>query len=74
MVILNGVVGDYFYINGIAQKRYQLIESDGNYYFINDGDKVAKNIVLYLGANFVEGTDIQPGLYHFDADGRMIVE
>ncbi len=79
MVILNGVVNDYLYINGIAQKRYQLAYFDGNYYFINDGDKVAKNCTLYLGENFVagktypDGTAIVAGLYQFDAEGKMVI-
>ncbi|MBQ2727161.1 MAG: phosphodiester glycosidase family protein [Clostridia bacterium] len=76
----NGVVGDYLYIDDVKQVRYQLVEFEGDYYFINDGDKVAKNTKLYLSERFVEGktfadgTAIQPGLYEFDADGKMIIE
>ena len=76
----NGVVGDYLYIDDVKQVRYQLVEFEGDYYFINDGDKVAKNTKLYLSERFVEGktfadgTAIQPGLYEFDADGKMITE
>ena len=79
MIILNGPVGDYFYINGIRQDRYQLVEYNGDYYFINDGNKLAKSIKLYLSEQFVEGhtyadgTPVQPGYYDFDSDGKMIV-
>ena len=79
MIILNGPVGDYFYINGIRQDRYQLVEYNGDYYFINDGNKLAKSIKLYLSEQFVEGhtyadgTPIQPGYYDFDSDGKMII-
>ena len=74
MIINNGVVGDYFYINGVRQNAYQLIEFEGNYYFINDSHKVAKNKRLYMSAKFVEGTDLKVGYYEFDADGKMILK
>ena len=74
MIINNGVVGDYFYINGVRQNAYQLIEFEGNYYFINDSHKVAKNKRLYMSARFVEGTDLKVGYYEFDADGKMILK
>ena len=72
--IKNGVVGDYLYINDVKQTRYKLVEYDGNFYFINDGDKVAKNTRLYLGANFVTGTPISAGYYRFDDNGKLIIE
>ena len=80
MVIYNGPVGDYFYINGIRQNAYQLVEYQGNYYFINDGNKIAKNVKLYLsdrfvsGKTFADGTPIPVGYYNFDADGKMVLD
>ncbi len=80
MVVKNGVYGDYLYKNGLVVKRYQLAEHDGNFYFVNDGDKIAKSIKLYLGASFVEGktfadgTPIPAGIYEFDAEGKMVVK
>ncbi len=80
MIILNGVVGDYLYKNNERLNAYQLVEVDGDYYFINDGHKIAKNTVLYLGERFVngftfaDGTPVTPGYYTFDADGKMIIE
>ena len=74
----NGVVNGKLYINNILQTRYQLAAYDGEYYFINDGDNVAKSTKLYLAAQYVNGKqdkygfDIQPGYYSFDADGKMI--
>ena len=79
LVILDGPVGDYFYVDGARLNAYQLVEYEGNYYFINDGHKLAKNITLYLSDRFVEGktfadgTAIPASLYSFDADGKMII-
>ncbi|MBO5402309.1 MAG: phosphodiester glycosidase family protein [Clostridia bacterium] len=73
----HGVVDGILYINDVKQTRYKLVEFEGNYYFINDGDKVATSVKLYLGANFVsgmtfaDGRAIQPGTYYFDAEGKM---
>ena len=69
----NGVIGDYLYINGVKQTRYQLVEFEGDFYFVNDGDMVAKNITLYLGEQFVAGSGLEAGLYDFDADGKLII-
>ena len=76
----NGVVGDYLYINDIKQTRYKLVEFEGDFYFINDGDKIAKNTRLYLSATYVngkvlpDGRALLPGYYNFDAEGKMIIE
>ena len=75
----NGVVDGKLYIDNILQTRYKLVQFDGSYYFINDGDLVAKNVRMYLGQQFVAGHtlpngDPMPvGYYQFDADGKMII-
>ena len=74
MVILNGPVGDYFYKNNVRLNAYQLVEYEGDYYFINDSHKLAKNKRIYLSQIFVEGTDLKVGYYEFDDDGKMIIE
>ena len=53
MVIKNGVINGYMYINGQKVERYALVKYDGNYYFVNDGRKVAVNKTLYLSDAFV---------------------
>jgi hypothetical protein len=68
----NGVIDGYLYINDVRQTRYKLVEFEGDYYFINDGDKIAKNTKLYLSATYVNGTDLPVGYYSFDAEGKMI--
>ena len=71
----NGPQDDgYFYINGARQNAYQLVNYEGDYYFINDGHKIAKNARLYLGSTFLKGTDFAPGYYVFGADGKMVTD
>ena len=74
MVILNGPVGDYFYKDNVRLKAYQLVEYEGDIYFVYNSHKLAKNTRLYLSERFVEGTDLKVGYYEFDADGKMIIE
>ena len=71
--VMNGVVGDYFYINGEKQLAYQLVKYEGNYYYISDGHKIARNVKLYLN-KALEGTGLATGYYEFDADGKMIID
>ena len=74
MIMLNGPVGDYFYKNNVKLRAYQLVEFEGNYYFINDANKLAKNKRIYLSQRFVEGTDLKVGYYEFDENGKLIIE
>ena len=74
MIIKNGPVGDYFYINGVMQKAYQLVEWNGDYYYISDAHKLAKSCELYLTLNFSSKYDLPEGKYSFDADGKMIIK
>ena len=71
--LLEGPYNDYFYKDGVKQKCFQLVQFEGNYYFINNGNKIAKNIKLHIGAKFLEGTDFIPGVFEFDAEGRMVL-
>ena len=73
LVINHGVVGDYLYINGHLQKAYQLIEFEGNYYFINDYNKLLKNATISLSEKFTGAYGIPAGRYAFDANGRMVI-
>ncbi len=80
LVVKNGVVGDYLYINGVQQQAYKLVKYNGDYYFVNDGHKVAKNMTIYLAERFVEGhtyDDGEPmkaGYYTFDSEGKLVVK
>ncbi len=78
-VVLNGVVGDYFYINNVQQKAYQLVKYNGYYYCISDAHKIVKGRKVYLseifvgGKTFEDGTPIPVGRYEFDSEGRMVI-
>ena len=74
MCIRNGVVGDYIYINNVMQKAYQLVEYNGNYYFVTDGHKIAKNCTIYLLDNYLYEFGLPAGKYSFDAEGKMILK
>ena len=71
---------DRVFVNGYPQKEYKLYEIDGDFYFVNDGYKIAKNVRLYLsaaqigGLTLADGRAILPGYHQFDADGKMIIE
>ena len=64
----------FFYLNGVKQNCYKLIRFENHYYFITDYNKYARNITLFLSDQYVEGTGLTPGNYHFDGDGVMSVK
>jgi hypothetical protein len=68
-----GIMNGKFYRNGVLQKAYQVVEYNGDYYFISDNNKLATNTTMYLSAKFVEGTPLTEGYYSFDADGKIIL-
>ena len=78
-VVLNGPVGDYFYIDGVMVPEYAgLVRYEGNFYYVSSGAKIVKNISnRYInktnGLTFEDGTPITNGYYDFDADGKMII-
>ena len=74
MYVRNGVVGDYFYVNNEMQKAYQLVEWEGNYYVINNGNKIAKNCKVYLLESYVDKYGLPSDKYDFDAEGKMVVK
>ena len=80
MIILNGVVGNNVYKNNTKLKAYQLVEVDGDFYFIGDRHEIVKNKRIYLneerinGLTYADGTPITVGHYNVDADGKLIIE
>ena len=75
VIMKNGPQSDgYFYRNGVRLDAYQLVQYEGSYYFINDSNKFATSRTLYLSDRFVNGTDLKPGYYEFDAEGKVIMK
>ncbi len=81
MIVKHGLIGNCIYINGVLQHAYQLVEFEGDFYFINNGkNEIARNTKLYLSKQFVEGktfangTPVAEGFYDFDADGKMVIK
>ncbi len=78
MILPSGIVGDYYYLNGVkVAPYYGLVEFEGNYYYVDDNSRIVKNKVKYLtttnGLKFADGTPIPHKNYRFDADGKMII-
>ena len=75
MIIKNGPEADgYFYVSGVKQMAYQLIEFEGAYYFISDYNKYVVNKRMHVSAARLEGTGLKAGYYEFDATGKMIIK
>lgn len=72
--VLNGPQANgLFYVDGVMQKAYKLLQYDGSWYFIAENHKYVKDVTRNLSASVVEGTGIKAGKYYFDADGRMVI-
>jgi hypothetical protein len=61
-----------FYIDDVMQQAYQVVEYDGNYYFISDYNLLATNCTLYLVDGFVADHNLTAGYYSFDENGVMV--
>ena len=78
MVVLNGVIDGYMYINNERINRYALIELDGNFYYVGDYRKVVTNKMQWLSVNDVagktwsDGSMIEVGYHYFDETGKMV--
>jgi hypothetical protein len=76
---LNGLVGDYYYINGEkAGSYYGLVEWQGNFYYVNEGGKIVRNMRKYVNKTndltFPNGDAVPRDYFYFDAEGKMIVK
>ena len=73
MIIKNGVVDGFYYVNGNLVKGAGVVEWNGDLYFVKVNGSVYKDSSLYIGAAKANGL-VDPGLYYFDADGKMILD
>ena len=74
MILKNGPVGNKFYINSVQQNAYQLVQYEGNYYFIGDGHLLVMDTTIYLTKEYVYGTGLAAGKYYFDTTGKLVIE
>ena len=79
MIVQQGLIDDCFYVNGTKLPAYYgLIEYEGNFYYINDGGKIVKDMRKYVnsanGLTFADGTPVPNAYFYFDADGKMIID
>ena len=78
MVIKNGVIDGYMYINGAKINTYALVKYDGDYYFVGDYRKVVTDTTIWLsekyvaGVTFEDGSIMGVGYYYFDETGKMV--
>ena len=74
----HGIVGEYLYINDVQIKAYQLVNFEGNIYFVYDSHKLAKNCTLYLSERFANnvlyGENLAVGFYDFDENGCLVIK
>ncbi|MBQ8909922.1 MAG: phosphodiester glycosidase family protein [Oscillospiraceae bacterium] len=69
MVIYNGIVDGYYYVDGIKTSAGMLL-IDGNYYFATSGGKLKANESSWCSYN--NGL-LPAGVYRFDAEGKIIM-
>jgi glucan-binding YG repeat protein len=72
----NGIVGNYYYENGVIQK-VGLIKIEGNYYYFSTTNGMMyKNGTRYVAQDCILHESVQgmkAGTYTFDADGKMVL-
>ena len=71
-LLKNGVIGDYYYINGVIQKTGLTKVGDDYYYFSTTNGIMRRNqtkAVYY----FADNCDLGVGTYTFGADGKVIL-
>ena len=72
MVLNHGLVDGYLYINGVKQLAYQLVEFEGDLYFITNYHKYAVNARIYISAERGAEFGLEAGYYQFGDDGKLI--
>ncbi len=70
LVIYNGIVDGYYFVDGIKTAAGMLY-IDGNYYFADKGGKLKANVSSWCSNN--NGL-LPAGTYRFNAEGKIIME
>ena len=74
-----GIKDNHFYKDDVMQRAYQLVEFDGDFYYIGDRHEIVKDKKVYIKAErtndltFADGTPITAGWYEFDENGKMVI-
>ena len=78
MIILNGLIDGYYYVNGTKKPYAGLIKYEGSFYYINDGAMPIAGRSYYItktnDLTFSDGTLIPKGTYEFGEDGKMKIK
>ena len=78
MIIYTGIVKEdgalYYYKSGKREPNAGLIYFEGDYYYIGEMAKAAVNATVNVTEDKVNDTGIEPGVYTFGPDGKMIIE
>lgn len=72
MILKNGIVDGYYYVDNAVVKGVGLVQVDGDYYYIK-GDGACYVGTFYVTAEKANGL-VEPGVYVFGEDGKMITE
>ena len=75
MEIKDGVIDedDYYWEAGVIAKGKGLICIDGDYYYVTYTGKIKKDADRSVEPDKLNGYPIEPGVYHFDENGKMVL-
>ncbi len=71
MVIHNGIVDGYYYVDGVKTAA-GLLFIDGNYYYAEAGGKLKANGSYWISRNLYGM--LTEGTYLFDAEGKIVMD
>ena len=70
MVLKNGIINGFYYVDNVLQKGAALVKYNGNYYYIK------ANGAIYVGRISISEANahdyVKAGSYEFDSEGKMI--
>ncbi len=73
MILKNGIVDGFYYVNNTLVKGAGVVSVDGSYYFVKQNGGIYTDDSLYISA--AKTNDLIPaGMYYFNADGSIITD
>ena len=69
MVLKNGVIDGYYYVNGAIAKGAGVVEYDNGYYYINSSGQVVTG-AKYVTEEKANGL-LSVGIHDFGEDGKL---